>query len=152
MGPWPAHLPTDAVLPVNALLQALRGLLRRITGVLRRVGHVVVAVTAAGVARIRDAARSAGSRHLDRWADDGTYRRTLAAALVAIGTTLLPHAAVAAALAALVAEVTTTGYRTSRPSWDDEDDDPYSPRWSNSHAGSTSRPGYVRGRLWDDLE
>lgn len=92
------------------------------------------------------------TRHLDRWADDTAYRRTLAAALVAIGSTLLPHAAVAAALAALVAEATdTTGFRTSRPTWDDEDDETY-PRWSNSHAGSTSRPGYGRGRLWDDLE
>ena len=147
MGLWPAHLATDAVLPVNALLQALRGLLGRITGVLRRLRHVVVAVTAAGVHRIQGAARTMSTRHLDRWADDGTYRRTLAAALVAIGTTLLPHAAVAAALAALVAEVTaTTGYRTSRPAWDDEDDGPY-PRWSSSATASRS----PRGRLWDDM-
>lgn len=138
---------------MTGLVQALRGLLGRITGALRRLRLAVVGVAAAGVHRIRDVAHAMGTRHLDRWADDGTYRRTLAAALVAIGTTLLPHAAVAAALAALVAEVTTTGFRTSRPAWDDEDDGPYSPRWSsNGHAGSTSRPGYGRGRLWDDLE
>ena len=32
---------------------------------------------------------------------------------------------------------------------DDEDEDPYVPRWS-SNAGSSSRS--ARGRLWDDLE
>ena len=72
-----------------------------------------------------------------RWDEDLTFRRTLLASGAAIIATLLPHPAIAAALAAVVADRPRMG---RRPLFDEDEDQDWPRReshsWRDSSAGS----------------
>lgn len=103
-----------------SLLGALGRLLGRITcGIRTGVAWVVRGVAGATHRVIVIIARA---RRLlaNRWAEDYAFRRTVLAAQAAVIATLLPHPAVAAALAAVVADRPRMGHR---PQFDDDEDD-----------------------------
>ena len=103
----------------------------------RWAGHTrsyMFAVVHRGVERLRVMASMFAHRHRSRWIAESTYRRTIVAAVVAVGSTLLPHPVAAAALGALLADHLPT---RRWESYDDEEDDTY-PRRSR--------------RLWDTYE
>ena len=87
-----------------------------------------------GVRRIQTLLSTFLDRHRTRWTGEMTYRRTIVAAVVAVGSTLLPHPVAAAALGALLADHLPT---RRWESYDDEEEDTY-PRRSR--------------RLWDTYE
>lgn len=66
-------------------------------------------------------------RHRDRWQHDLSYRRTLMTAGAAVVSTVLPHPAVSAAIAAVFADLITsrTPLRPPTRQWDDDYDPHY---------------------------
>lgn len=142
------HAPTHARTLVSALLRSLRRALAWVRRVMHRVAHPCA--EAARIAGTRTIAftRNGRERLAERWQSDGSFRRTLIAALSAVAATVLPHPAAAAALGALVAERPVRPTRHREPFLDDEEeDDDYVPRRSRLDPWAPSPR-----RLWDSLE
>ena len=117
------------------------------SGLVRRTVHAIAHLAASTGTRTIAFTRTARERLTSRWHTDGTYRRTLIAALSAITATLLPHPAAAAALGALLAERPVRSTPRRDPFLDDFDEDDYPPRRAPLDPWTPSPR-----RLWDTLE
>jgi hypothetical protein len=128
---------------VSALLRSLRRAWAWISRLVHRVAQLGTQAARLAGTRTTTFTRNAKDRLAERWQCDGSYRRTLIAALSAIAATLLPHPAAAAALGALVAE------RPVRPSHRREpfSEDDYPPRRTPLDPWAPSPR-----RLWDTHE
>jgi hypothetical protein len=120
--------------PIRAVLEAVRTAWRHLRDGLHRMRDLV-----------HGRASRAWSRHTTRVAADRTYRRTLSTAVAALVSTLLPHPAIAAAVAVWVADPPRPRLRPvppqSRYGIEDEDDD-----------GDDPPPWRPRPTLWDTLD
>lgn len=110
---------------MTGLRRRLRDLWTRLTLVITGVGR-----------RVYLFLHRSAERVADRWDDDGSFRRTVSAAITAVATTAIPHPAISAAIRALLTD------RGRRPTSVNrfEDDDNAGPGW----------PPNPR-RLWDSL-
>ena len=128
-------------------MRSLRRAWARVSRLVHRVADLGNRAARLAGTRTITFTRNARDRLAERWQSDGSYRRTLIAALSAIAATLLPHPAAAAALGALVAE------RPVRPShrrdlfFEDDDEDDFPPRRAPLDPWAPSPR-----RLWDTLE
>ena len=122
---------------MSALLRSLRRAWAWVSRLVHRVAHLGTQAARLAGTRTIAITRNARERLAERWQSDGSYRRTLIAALSAIAATLLPHPAIAAALAAVVADRPRMG---RRPLFDEDEDQDWPRReshsWRDSSAGS----------------
>jgi len=140
------HDPTTLPIPVSALLRSLRRVWARISRLVHRVAHVSTQAVRLAGTRTITFTRNARDRLAERWQSDGSYRRTLIAALSAVAATLLPHPAAAAVLGALVAERPVRPSHRRDPFLEDDDEDDYPPRRAPLDPWTPSPR-----RLWDTL-
>ena len=86
---------------------------------------IITAWIRRGLERLHRIYIATTSRHVRRWVGESSYRRTLLAALVALGGTLLPHPVAAAALGAIATEWRP---RDTFDPYADDDEYEYEPR------------------------
>ena len=113
---------------MTRILHTLHHLWTRLTTSITRTGRRVYLFLRGSLERISD-----------RWDGDHGFRRTLTSAITAITTTAIPNVALAAGIAAFLAEQPA---RIRRPAfdrfdYDEEDDEPWRPA--------------TPSRLWDSL-
>ena len=140
------HAPTPPGIAVSTLLRSLRRAWAWVSRVVHRVAHLGTQAARLAGTRSITFARNTRDRLAQRWQSDGSYRRTLIAALSAVAATLLPHPAAAAVLGALVAERPVRPSHRRDPFLEDDDEDDYPPRRAPLDPWTPSPR-----RLWDTL-
>jgi hypothetical protein len=110
-------------------MKPLEQFINLITGWFKAGWHLITVTITHGGQILHRMFLTISARHVRRWANESSYRRTLLAALTALAATFMPHPVAAAALGAAVAE--------------------WSPRRIDAYDYDDDDEPFPRRRLWD---